>query len=149
VQVGISSQAPVMALRWLGESDRELGSMEQQRWLNELFKKIDGKDTAGFLSFLTSDARFRFGNSPLLQGKQAIGETVDAFFASIRASQHHLVNTWSIDDAVICQGEVCYTRRDNSTLTLPFVNIFRMQGRHIDQYLIYVDVTPLYSSAVA
>ncbi len=123
--------------------------MEQQSWSNELFQKIDAKDTAGFLSFLTSDARFRFGNAALLQGRQAIGEAVDAFFASIKASQHRLLHTWSIDDAVICQGEVSYTRRDDSTLTLPFVNIFRMQGGQIDQYLIYVDVTPLYSSAAA
>lgn len=122
--------------------------MEQQDWLNELFRKIDAKDTAGFLSFLTSDARFRFGNAPLLQGTQAIGEAVDAFFASIKASQHRLLDTWLIDDAVICQGEVSYTRIDNSRLTLPFVNIFRMQGKHIEQYLIYIDVTPLYASAV-
>lgn len=123
--------------------------MEQQSWLNELFKKIDAKDTAGFLSFLTADARFRFGNSPLLQGRQAIGDAVDTFFASIKTSQHRLLDLWSINDAVICQGEVSYTRADNETLTLPFVNIFRMQGKHIDEYLIYVDVTPLYSSAVA
>lgn len=122
--------------------------MEQQDWLNELFRKIDAKDTAGFLSFLTSDACFRFGNAPLLQGAQSIGEAVNAFFASIKTSQHRLLDTWSIDDTVICQGEVSYTRKDNSRLTLPFVNIFRMQGKHIDQYLIYVDVTPLYAPAV-
>lgn len=122
--------------------------MQQQSWLNELFRKIDAKDIAGFLSFLTSDARFRFGNAPLAQGRQAIGEAVDAFFASISTSQHRLLHTWSVGDAVICQGEVSYTRRDNSKLTLPFVNIFRMQGGQIDQYLIYVDITPLYSSTV-
>lgn len=123
--------------------------MAQHRWLEELFQEIDNKDTVGFLSFLTPEARFRFGNAPLLQGRQAISEAVDAFFASIKASQHRLLHTWSIDDVVICQGEVSYTRRDNSALSLPFVNIFRMQGGQIDQYLIYVDVTPLYSSAVA
>ena len=121
--------------------------MQQQSWLDELFQKIDAKDTAGFLSFLTPDARFRFGNAALLRGRRAIGEAVDAFFASIAASQHQVLHTWSIDDAVICQGEVSYTRKDNSTLTLPFVNIFRIQGAQIDQYLIYVDVTPLYSSS--
>jgi hypothetical protein len=121
--------------------------MAQRSWLDELFQKIDSKDTAGFLSFLTSDARFRFGNATPLRGRQGIGEAVEAFFASIRASQHRLLHTWSVDDAVICQGEVSYTRKDNSTLTVPFVNIFRMQGAQIDQYLIYVDVTPLYSSA--
>lgn len=123
--------------------------MPQQSWLNELFQKIDAKDTAGFLSFLTPDARFRFGNATVLQGRQAIGEAVETFFASIRASQHRLLHTWTFDDAVICQGDVRYTRSDNSTLTLPFVNIFRMQGRQIDQYLIYVDITPLYSAVVA
>lgn len=123
--------------------------MPQQSWLNELFRTIDTKDAAGFLSFLTPDARFRFGNATPLRGRQAIGEAVEAFFGSIKASQHRLLHTWTVDDAVICQGEVRYTRNDNSTLTLPFVNIFRMQGRRIDQYLIYVDITPLYSDAAA
>ena len=122
--------------------------MQQQSWVSELFRKIDSKDAEGFLSFLTPDARFRFGNATPLRGRQAIGEAVAAFFTTITASQHHLLRTWSIDDAVICQGEVTYTRRDHSTLTLPFVNIFRMQGAQINQYLIYVDLTPLYSSAV-
>ena len=122
--------------------------MQHQSWLDELFQKIDAKDTAGFLSFLTPDARFRFGNAAPVQGREAVGEAVGAFFASIKASQHRLLYTWSIDDVVICQGEVSYTRKDNSALTLPFVNIFRMQARQIDQYLIYVDATPVYSAAV-
>ena len=56
--------------------------MAQQSWLDELFQRIDSKDTAGFLSFLTSDARFRFGNATPLQGRQAIGDAVEALSAT-------------------------------------------------------------------
>jgi ketosteroid isomerase-like protein len=122
--------------------------MQQQSWLKDLFNKIDAKDTVGFLSFLTSDARFRFGNTPVLQGREAIGEAVEAFFDSISRSRHRLLHTWSVADAIICQGEVSYTRKDDSKLTLPFVNIFQMQDGLIERYLIYIDITPLYTSTV-
>lgn len=122
--------------------------MQQQSWLKDLFNKIDAKDTAGFLSFLTSDARFRFGNTPVLQGRQATGEAVEAFSASISRSRYRLLRTWFVADAVICQGEVSYTRKDNSKLTLPFVNILQMQDGLIERYLIYIDITPLYTSTV-
>ncbi len=44
----------------------------------------------------------------------------------------------------MCQGEVTYERLDGTRLTLPFVNIFGMQSGKIDEYLIYVDIAPLF-----
>jgi hypothetical protein len=118
--------------------------MQDRGWLETLFGKIDDMDTEGFLFFLTPDARFRFGNMPVVHGREAIGKAVQAFFSTIKRSDHRLFNTWVERDAVICQGEVTYTRRDYSQVTLPFVNVFRVVDAQIDQYLIYVDITPLY-----
>ncbi len=119
--------------------------MEDRGWLDALFRKIDEMDVEGFLSFLTPDAHFRLGNAPVVHGKKAIGEAVQRFFSTIKKSDHRLLDTWAERDAMICQGEVTYTRKDNSQVTLPFVNIFRMVDARIDQYLIYVDIAPLYS----
>lgn len=119
--------------------------MQDRGWLETLFRKIDDMDIEGFLSFLTPGAHFRFGSAPVVQGRKAIGQAVQDFFSTIKRSDHRLLDTWARRDATICQGEVTYTRKDNSQVTLPFVNVFRMVDAQIDQYLIYVDIVPLYS----
>lgn len=119
--------------------------MQDRGWLETLFRKIDEMDVEGFLSFLTADAHFRFGNAPAVHGRKAIGKALQSFLSTIKKSDHRLLDTWAERDATICQGEVTYTRKDNSQVTIPFVNVFRMADARIDQYLIYVDITPLYS----
>ncbi len=114
-------------------------------WIRELFETIDAMDTDHFLSFLADDAHFRFGNAPVVVGTEAIGRAVNSFFSSIRGTRHRLLATWEHGDVVICQGEVTYTRKDAAQVTIPFVNIFKMEAEKIKRYQIYVDVTPLYT----
>jgi ketosteroid isomerase-like protein len=121
--------------------------MHEVPWTPGLFESIDAKDTPRFLSFLTDGAQFRYANNPPAKGKTAIGAAVDGFFASIRASRHDIANTWAPPGHVVCQGDVTYTRHDGSSLTLPFVNVFTMNGDLIQDYLIYIDATPLYAPA--
>jgi hypothetical protein len=45
---------------------------------------------------------------------------------------------------VFCEGEVTYTRKDRSEITLPSFNLLKMQDGKVREYLIYADVTPLY-----
>jgi len=120
--------------------------MGETAWVRQLFQTIDAKDTEGFLSFLSDNAQLRFGSAPVLVGKDAIREAIDGFFAGIHALQHHIIRTWAHPDTVICQGEVTYTRADRSQVTLPFMNLFAMESDHINQYLIYIDLAPLYST---
>lgn len=115
--------------------------------LDELFRTIDARDTNGFLKFLSPEARFRFGNAPAVQGRDAIGEVVGGFFASIEALEHRLSKTWSDNTSVVCHGEVTYTRKDGSQLTVPFADIFGFQGDLIDEYLICIDVSQLYAES--
>ena len=97
-----------------------------------------------FLSFLTGDAAFHFANAPAAIGTAAIGDAVNGFFASINACSHEIDNAWAPPSHAICQGNVCYTRLDGSTLTLAFVNIFIMRQGKICDYRIYVDASELY-----
>ena len=94
--------------------------MQDRAWLQELFRKIDNMDTEGFVFFLTPRACFRFGNAPMVQGSKAIGKAVQAFFATIKKSDHRVIDSWTERDAIICQGEVTYTRKDDSQVTIPF-----------------------------
>lgn len=119
-------------------------SMETPSWIQELFSSIDAMDVDTFASFLTEDAQFKFGNAPPATGKEAIKKAVGGFFSTLHGLKHALLNTWSHSGSIIVQGEVTYTRKDASTVTLPFVNVFGMQGNLIEDYLIYMDINPLF-----
>ena len=118
--------------------------METPNWCQQLFERIDAMDADGFVSFLTDDAQFRFGNAQEVTGKEKIREAIAGFFASIKGLRHHILRTWVHPEAVICQGEVTYTRTDDSQITIPFVNLFSMEGDYINHYHIYIDITPLH-----
>jgi uncharacterized protein (TIGR02246 family) len=114
-------------------------------WVTELFRTIDAGDAEGFARFLTDDARFRFGNAPSVQGREAIRAAVGGFFASVREVRHELAETWTLPDTLICQGQATYTCHDGSAVTVPFANILKMERNLIREYLIYVDASPLFA----
>jgi hypothetical protein len=115
-------------------------------WWQALFAAIDGKHTLEFVSFLTDDAEFRFGNGPAVHGRSAIGAYVDGFFGMIGSSRHELVRAWTDDGSAVCEGKVTYTRLDGSQVTLPFVNVFYLRDGLVARYLIYIDNAPLFAA---
>jgi ketosteroid isomerase-like protein len=127
-----------------GEPPKGRGA-DASPWLRELFAAIDAKDTPGFLGFLAEDATFRFGNQPALRGRAPIGAAVEGFFGSIKASRHQVVTSWRHPDSVICHGWVTYTRADDRQVTLPFANVMLMRGELVGDYLIFVDLAPLFA----
>jgi limonene-1,2-epoxide hydrolase len=112
----------------------------------KLFVAIDAMDTEGFLGFIAPDAEFRFASAPPVHGHAAIRAAVDGFFSSISALSHDLRRAVADGDAVVCEGEVTYTRHDGSTIALPFCNVFEIDDGLISVYRIYIDVTPLYAA---
>lgn len=120
------------------------GNWTANRW-NHLFAAIDAKDTDTFLSFLTEDAVFRFGSAAEAVGQDAIRDGVDGFFASIAGSTHNIKKVIESDTTLVCEAEVTYQRHDGTELTLPFTNVFELNGELIARYKIYIDIAPLYA----
>jgi ketosteroid isomerase-like protein len=112
-------------------------------WWQHLFAVIDARDAKGFVNLLTPDAQFRFGNTPTVVGTDAILAGVSSFFASIAACHHRLIRTWRGSNGVACEGEVIYTRHDDSMVTVPFANVLELRGPLISAYRIYIDNSPL------
>ena len=113
--------------------------------LDDLFAAIDAKDTERFLSFLTAEGSLRFGSAPPAQGIEAIRAAVDGFFSTIAGCRHVRARTVAEEDVIICEGEVTYTRHDATEITLPFANVFELEGELISNYKIYADAGPLYN----
>ena len=71
---------------------------------------------------------------------------MQGFFSSIAGLSHTLRYTVADGETLICEGEVTYTRHDNSRVTLPFVDLLRMEDGLFSTYRIYMDIGPLYAS---
>ena len=113
-------------------------------WVRSLFERVDARDVDGWLEYLSDDVRFRFGNALPLAGKDAIRDGVRLFFSSLSAIRHHIAEVWKTSDTVICRGEVTYARRNGSTLTVPFANVFKLEPDGlVREYLIYADTSEL------
>jgi ketosteroid isomerase-like protein len=108
-------------------------------WWQKLFGVIDACDASRFVELLTSDARFRFGNSPTAVGTEAILAATASFFASIASCRHRLIRTWCGSNGLACEGEVTYGHLDGTTITVPFVNVLELRGTLICDYRIYID----------
>jgi hypothetical protein len=80
---------------------------------------------------------------PPVSGKKNVRDAVAGFFSSIKGISHKLTGTWSVDDMVFVQGESTYTRKDGTTLTVPFFDLFKMRGSLVSQYIIYIDISRL------
>ena len=113
--------------------------------LQRLFAAIDARDAAAFVGFLAADAQFRFGAAPAVSGREAIAAAVTAFFESIAGLEHRVDMAMRDGDTLVCEGEVTYTRHDGSEVSLPFADVFEMQGEQIAAYKIYMDIGPLYA----
>ncbi|MBN2009695.1 nuclear transport factor 2 family protein [candidate division KSB1 bacterium] len=122
--------------------------MHSPEWITDLFIAIDKMDVEKFSSFLKQDATFRFGNAAQVAGVNNIKTGLAQFYQSIKKLSHKLLDVWEVDNAVICRGDVTYTRFDDSTVTLPFVDIFKMDDDAIADYLIYIDLAPLFQPHV-
>lgn len=116
-------------------------------WMSALLAAVDARDTTRFLSFFTDDAAFRFSNSPAAVGNADIGAAVGAFFDSIGGLHHEIGHAWAPAGHAVCDGVVTYTRKDGSTLTVPFANVFVLRDGRICDYRIYVDASALYAPA--
>ncbi len=112
-------------------------------WIGDLLASIDGMDADEFVSFVADNAKFRYGSNPPVAGRAAIREYVAQFFAMFRGLRHEPIGSWSHLDTVFVQGDVTYVKHDGSEHTLPFLNCFKMCDEKIQEYLIYIDPTPL------
>ena len=121
------------------------GNVARDIDFDKLFASIDAMDTEGFVGFLSPEAVFRFGSAPPVAGRAAIAEAVGGFFDSISGIRHELHRFVAGDDFIFCDGEVTYTRRDGSRVTLPFADVFETHDGLISLYGIYIDIAPLYA----
>jgi len=107
-------------------------------------KTLDSKDTEAVLAYLTDDCIFQAGNAPVVRGKAAIKNTFDQFYPAVKSIKHEITDIFESGDSVVHRGRVTYTRLDESTLTVPVCDVFKVRNNKIAEYYIYIDWSKLF-----
>ncbi len=113
--------------------------------VKQMLAASDEMNVEKSLSFCTDDVLYKFGNWPIIQGKQGIQEASASFLQNFKSLKHNIKSIWEIGDTVVVKMEVNYLRNDNQTFTLPCCNIFRIKGEMVQEMLIYMDISPVFA----
>lgn len=116
-----------------------------EKRVKEMFDRIDAKDVEGFLTYLTEDVKFRFGNEPQVSNSANVRETTKYVYSAIGGLRHAIVAMWEFDNTVIVKLEVEYERLSGSKVTLPCANIFEFREGRIADYRVYMDIGPAFA----
>lgn len=122
--------------------------MDIPAWIRNLFAAIDARDAEAFAGFLTEQGLFRYGSQPPVAGRDAVRAHVAAFFAGLAGLRHEVQGFWWGEPGRTCfvQGQVNYTLPGGGQVSLPFLNLFHMQGERVAEYLVYADPTPMFGA---
>lgn len=108
-----------------------------------LFARGEAFDSEGFQSFFTDTPVYQFGNFPVCFEREAIKQSVAAFFSQVSALYHDIKMLWETGDVVFVEMDVTYWRKDGSNVTLPCFDIVRFQGDKIAELRIFMDANPI------
>jgi ketosteroid isomerase-like protein len=112
--------------------------------VRRLYTAVDAGDIEGYLSQLTPDVWFRFGNQPPVVGRAALRAALEQFYAGLTTLSHANTGVWRVDDTIIVEADVTYTRLNGSTITLPAVTVYRLQGDQGQRVQVFMDIAPAF-----
>ncbi len=115
------------------------------RDLAPTFASIDSMDADRFVSHLTPDVVFRFGNGDPVVGREAVKTAVEGFWTTIAGLTHNVRNVWDVGDTSIAQIDVDYRRHDGKTVTVPNADILVFDGDLVRDWQIYIDLAQVFA----
>jgi ketosteroid isomerase-like protein len=112
--------------------------------IRSLFEAVDRKDTVSLAGLFAEDIAFRFGNAEVVEGRLAVAQVCDEFFARLAGIRHEIEHLWPVDaEWVVAMMTVHYEKLDGGKLSLPCANTFRVRDGEVSDYRIYMDITPV------
>jgi len=99
------------------------------------------------VKMFTEDCRYRFANFPAAKGRAGVRQSAtSSHLKAIKGCTFDIQELWEFDggDVVVCQMDINYIRTDDSVLTLPCTDVFRMEGPLVKDMRVYMDPSPLF-----
>jgi ketosteroid isomerase-like protein len=115
--------------------------------VGEILAAVDSGDVDALCRRVIDDVRFQFGNAEVTTGISAFEAASRAFFQSIAAIRHELLDLWEVEGGtVIAAMTVHYERLDGEKLSLPCCNLFSTRDGRVHDYRVYMDINPVFAA---
>jgi ketosteroid isomerase-like protein len=109
-----------------------------------LIRAVDAADQNAIATLTATDVHFRFGNADPTDTQSELLAAARSFRDAIADLHHTILDLWEVGDGmVVALMDVYYRRLDGRELTLPCSNIFGVHNGLVDDYRIYMDVSPV------
>ncbi len=122
--------------------------------VRRILATVDEMDSGAFTSHFTEDGSFRYANAEPVVGRQAIGESVEVFWAMLGGIRHDIIGIWRGDwehgQVFSVEAMTIYTRKDGTTtVEIPVTSTLRMEGNLVKDWRVFQDLAPLFADVGA
>ena len=109
-----------------------------------LIRAVDAADRNAIATLTATDVHFRFGNADPTDTQSELLAAAESFRDAIADLHHTILDLWDIGDGtVVALMDVHYQRLDGRELNLPCCNVFGVRDGVVNDYRIYMDVSPV------
>ena len=115
-------------------------------WVEQTYEALDEKDVDAFVAQLTPGATVRFGNGEPVAGRVAIREAFGEFLDAIGTMSHAFTSQLRVDDTLVIEEMVAFTRRDGTSVVLPAATVCELTQGKADRMQTYIDVSQLFAA---
>jgi len=118
-------------------------------WVEATYEALDAKDVEAFVAQLTPGATVRFGNGAPIAGRVAIRDALGEFFYAIGTMSHAFTSQLRVDDTLVIEEMVTFTRQDGTTVVIPAATVYELSQGKADRMQTYIDVSLLFARSDA
>jgi hypothetical protein len=115
------------------------------RDLKPIFADIDSMNPDAFVTHLTEDVTFRFGNNDAVHGREEVKQAVAGFYTMIGGMTHHFLQSYDSGDTTVAKVDVEYKRLDGKVVVTPNADILVFDGDLVKDWQIYIDLAPVFA----
>ena len=111
--------------------------------VEEVFRAADKMNAVAFSEFMTADVKFRFSNNDLWTGRDAVVSGLNYLFSKINGLRHDIKGVYVQGNGYAVEAVANYTMKDGKVISLPVVSVLKYRENMIEDYRIYMDISPV------
>jgi ketosteroid isomerase-like protein len=110
------------------------------------FAAVEANDVDTYVSLFTNDAVYQTANFPPVIGPEGIRQAAAPVMERFSKVTHDIKGMWETErDVVIAEVVLTYNRKDGKVITLPCLDVIKLDGGKIKSLQAFLDLSPAFA----
>jgi ketosteroid isomerase-like protein len=110
------------------------------------FAAVEANDVDTYVSLFTNDAVYQTANFPPVIGPEGIRQAAAPVMERFSKVTHDIKGMWETErDVVIAEVVLTYNRKDGKVVTLPCLDVIKLDGGKIKSLQAFLDLSPAFA----